>query len=156
MAPRNESTKSRSTGLPRDVERGGGPTWQGASSGTPHRPVLRRGITDAVLHQDRHAGDLGIPPNHQGNFAAADVAYRPSTKPLTKATDAAASRSPCPTPPTALNVINIINATQLRWTQRRRRRRPRALGGATPLPPPPPKPPKPPHGSGGGGDDGRH
>ncbi|KAJ6567780.1 hypothetical protein DFH09DRAFT_1469300 [Mycena vulgaris] len=57
--------------------------------------------------------------------AAADVAHRLSTKPLNKPTPTPpptstaldnASRSPRPTPPTALNVINIINATQLRWT----------------------------------------
>ncbi|KAJ6601807.1 hypothetical protein DFH09DRAFT_1301991 [Mycena vulgaris] len=112
------------TGLPRDVERAGGPAWQGASSGTRHRPVLTRGITNAVLHQERHAGDLGIPSNHQATTppptSPTGSQQSRSTKPTPPPTSTAldnASRSPRPTPPTALNVINIINATQLRWTQ---------------------------------------
>ncbi|KAJ6601000.1 hypothetical protein DFH09DRAFT_1355254 [Mycena vulgaris] len=74
-----------------------------------------------------------------GNYAAADVVHRLSTKPTPPPTSTAldnASRNPRPTPPTALKVMNIISTTQLRWTQRRRSR---ALGDATrpPLPSPP-------------------
>ncbi|KAJ6465133.1 hypothetical protein DFH09DRAFT_1487458 [Mycena vulgaris] len=116
----------KSTGLPRDVERADGPAWRGASSGTRHRPVLTRGITNAVVHQDRHAGDLGIPSNHQaatpppptsptGSQQSRSTKPTPTPPPTSTALDNA-SRSPRPTPPTALNVINIINATQLRWT----------------------------------------
>ncbi|KAJ6542337.1 hypothetical protein DFH09DRAFT_1322447 [Mycena vulgaris] len=107
--------------MPRDVERAGGPAWQGASSGTRHRPVLTRGITNAVLHQDRHAGDLGIPSNHQATTppptSPTGSQQSHSTKPTPPPTSTAldnASHSPRPTPPTALNVINIINTTQLR------------------------------------------
>ncbi|KAJ6512334.1 hypothetical protein DFH09DRAFT_1333396 [Mycena vulgaris] len=56
-------------------------------------------------------------PSMEPLTAAADVAHRLSTKPTPPPISTAldnASRSPRPTPPTALNVINIINATQLR------------------------------------------
>ncbi|KAJ6524254.1 hypothetical protein DFH09DRAFT_1096178 [Mycena vulgaris] len=133
----------------RDVERAGGPAWQGASSGTRHRPVLTRGITNAVLHQDRHAGDLGIPSNHQATTPPPmspagsqqsrrhRLLLRRSTTPLAAR---ARRRPPCSTSSTSLTPLSFAGLNDpdadalVLWAmprghlRRRRRRHHGAMG----------------------------